>query len=211
VEEAAQPSTINGYYITAAQSLIYCASHGTTVCQGAHLSKVPWDVAAVMTNPVALLMKDSSTGAGYLAASDESGYALQTFISEATGQLSLISSTSKATLWTDPACQTQIFLEETGSFAKQEGLTSTTGLPISGTLSLTLQMVRTFTGDCTSTLAELQACYSSAAACGGTSESENEALHQSVAGLFAPYIEAGAMSTGDIPTLTSLAYEVSYQ
>jgi hypothetical protein len=213
IENTPNPDQVTGLYESAFQSLTFCAAHSATVCQPAAVSEVPSLVSGVMTNPVALVLGDSKTGSGYVVATDGSDLALKTFISQKTQSVSYLASTQQGTLWADPGCLTQLHLEQSGTYTRSTH--SSNGIDVSGDLALRVQVVRRIFpktgGDCTPTLQALQSCYDDVTTCGGSSPSENQALQEEIQAMFDPYIQAGAMTAGDIPQITHLTYEVVYQ
>jgi len=211
VEQATRPETFSGYYRSSPQTLNFCAVHGSTDCAAAPINQIPSLVANVMTNPVALISRDEASGEAYLAASDESGYALPVTVDASTSKLSFVGQTSPATLWNDDACTTRLYVDEAGSFEKSSSAGTMGGKPLSGSLAVTLSLTRTLDGDCSASLQAMKSCYENEAQCGGTDSADNASLHAGVADFFDPYLQAGVLNAADIPSLTVLAYEIQYQ
>jgi hypothetical protein len=208
---ASTSDPITGYYETQAKTLTFCAEGATTQCVDSPLTQIPAFFKAAVTNPVALLLEDASTGAGYILASDGSGYNLPTAFSS-TANINYSGATTPDTLWDDSACKTSIQLDETGTLSKTASSdTSADGLPLSGAVTLTLTLVQSFEGDCSSSLTSMQGCMTDPSLCGGTSDEENVAYLQAVQDFFAPYLTSGVITSSDIPQLTSLSYEVTYE
>jgi hypothetical protein len=211
VETPPDPDQISGYYATSPQSLTFCASHGTTSCAPAAPNLVPDTLADAMSNPVALILQDLESGSAYLASTAGTGAALPVFASP-DGVLSFLGSTGKETLWRDPACTTQLFIEEDGTWTKSANAgTSASGKPLSGRVQLRIQIIRTIDGTCGPTLQEIADCYANASLCGGADATENAELQAAVQYLFNDYIQSGTMASTDIPNVSALAYEVSYE
>jgi hypothetical protein len=207
---AATADPISGYYETEASALAFCAVGTATNCVSAALTEIPSLVKAVVTNPVILYLTDASTGEGYLVASDGSDYSLPTSFSS-TSLISYSGSTSADTLWDDAACTTSIHIEESGSISKTASASETsTGLPLSGSVSLTLSFIQSFDGDCSPSLTAMKACLEDPAQCGGATSEEDAQYQEAVQNFFAPYVNSGAMTAADIPTLSSIAYEVTF-
>ena len=202
---------ITGYYETQAKTLTFCTEGATNRCIDTPLDKIPTFFKAAVTNPVGLLLDDSETGAGYIIASDGSGYNLPTGFAS-TASIQYQGATSPGTLWDDPACNTHIELSQTGSLSKTASASSSAdGLPLTGALTLTMSLLQSFDGDCAPSLTAMEACMNDPTTCGGVDDEENVLYMQAVQEFFQPYLDSGVITSTDIPGLTTLSYEVTYE
>jgi hypothetical protein len=211
VEEAVRPRGYSGYYRTAPQTLTFCSIHSSTDCAQAPVNQIPSLIANVMTNPIALISRDDTGSSAYLAASDESGFALPTLVDVASSSLSYVGQTSPVALWDDPACTTRLYVDEAGSFTQSTSAGTLAGKPLSGTLAITLSITRTIDGNCTASLTAMKSCYENESQCGGADSAENANLHEAVVAFFDPFIQAGVLPAANLTQASVLAYEVRYE
>jgi hypothetical protein len=215
--EQATPSegtvaSYDGYYGLAPQRLTFCADHSSTECAPAAANLIPDMLTSVFTNPVILVQDTEDPSLSWFVSNDENQYSLPTWIGEDLSTISYSGSTTPATLWDDPACTSTLFIDELGERTDEgQGETAVTGEPLSGRIELTVTVIRTFDGDCGSSLAAIQACFDDSTTCGGGSAEEDAAYQADLQALFGPYIDNGTMTGEDIPLLKSIAYEVKYE
>ncbi len=204
-QTSSNPDTISGLYNTQPQTLQFCATvNGTTNCKSASpTSQVPAEVSQEMTNPVAVLMQDLSTGLAVFSDPTNTG-SLPTLPVTVNSNQSLAynEQTSPAQVWNDPSCTSTESLQENGSLS---------GGPGSGRVAVTIQIVTTFDGTCGPTLQSIYNCYQDSTQCGGTSTSTNQQTQSQWQTMFNPYIQTAAMTATDIPNVANIAYEVTYQ
>lgn len=211
-----QPDPVTGFYGANPQSLQFCATGTATQCAQASPSQIPSFISAEITNPVALIVQDASTGDAVLTNYAGTGQtALPITVGSDDVTLSYTTSSSPVTLWNNPNCTTTTYLEENGTIVPGPGQpvpgsTSNTA----GSLTLSVQVTQTFDGPNGSCAPELQAmsnCYQDVTQCGGADSGTNQQLQATVQGIFSTYIQAGVMAASDIPNMANVAYEVHYQ
>ncbi len=209
------PDKITGYYESQAQSLELCSQNSPTaktLCSPVATNLVPAMIGSVLTNPLALIVKDLSIGKAYFVGLNESQPALPVYVDPKSLDLSFIGSTGSEILWADEACTTKLYIEEEGAVIRGKGpFTSGSKLSLSGRVQLEVDVIRVFEGSCSDSLTQMAKCYEHAKYCGGATDAENSANQAWVQSLFDAYIQAGTMTLADIPTVTRTAYHVSYQ
>jgi hypothetical protein len=216
VVEPPGADTISGYYETAPQRLQVCAQLGTTTqasaCVDANPSQVPAFLSVVVSNPVALIMSDLTHGYAFLV-NPATRQQLPLDVSTTDNQtLSFNGNTGTQTLWMDPACSRQLYVQEQGSINLTDPTrNSGSSLKITGRLDLVVDMAYSFDGSCAASLVAMQSCYTDRTQCGGSSDADNQNLQAAVNGVFGDFIQAGAMSATDIGQVVGLGYTVTYQ
>jgi hypothetical protein len=165
-----------------------------------------------MTDPVAILVENRKTGDGHLVASDGTGYALPITVT-AQGGLSAELASNVEAFWRAPGCLTQVQLTEDGQATQVSGLGKTSsGLPISGRVQLLFHYVQLIDGeDCETEMQAVLDCHQDSNLCGGATTEENQELQQNIQELFAPYVDAGAMTVQDIPSIRVLSFTARYE
>lgn len=213
------PDPISGYYDANPQSLQFCvalSSNSTSAaCANASPSQIPVFISQEITDPVAIVLQNASTGDAVFTAISGGTTALPVTVGSDDVTLSYTNATTPQTLWKDPTCTTSTYLAEQGSIVPGAGhaVAGSTRLT-QGSITLTVQVIQTFdstTASCTSELQSMSQCYQDVTQCGGTDSGSNQQLQSQVQSLFEPYIQAGAMAASDIPTATAVSYEVHYQ
>lgn len=207
----------SGYYVLEPRTLIFSTSTQSGILQkSASLSLIPQQVGKFLTNPLLLYLRNLDTGsagltAPALASSDNPPHLPITVNKDFT--ISFSGTSSSSTYWMDPDCQSKFDLLESGKISKDPSVSNPPGntLKLSGELQLTLQLVNHLTGHCDPTLQAVASCYQDVTHCGGSTSDENDQIHTQVLAIFSPYIQSGALTLTDLPTLTEYAYEVSYQ
>jgi len=215
VVQSENPDKVTGYYESQAQTLELCSQNSPTtqtMCSKVATNLVPSMIGSVMTNPLALIVKDLSTGKAYFVGLNDSQPALPVYVDTKDLSLSFIGSTGSEVLWTDETCTTKLYIEEQGTVVQGKGpFTSGSKLSLSGRVNLEVDVIRVFEGTCSDSLTKMAKCYEQLKNCGGATDAENTANQAWVQSLFDAYIQAGTMTLGDIPTVTRTAYHVSYQ
>lgn len=212
----AETDPVTGYYDAIPQSLQFCAAAGTTQCANVSTTQVPGFISDNITNPLALILKDAVTGEAFMTAAVGGQTAIPIWVGTDNTELFYANHTSPQTLWLDTTCTTKIYLEEEGSIVRGTGhyVEGTQSGKTVGSLTLSVQVIRSFEGVGGSCAAELQAmstCYQDINQCGGSTPSINQARQARVQDLFETYIQAGTMTAADIPNITGVGYEVHYQ
>jgi hypothetical protein len=211
-EQPESPDKTSGYYETQPQSLTYCGTHGQTSCADASTNHIPDTVSQVMSNPVALILRDLDTGqAAFASAYGDGRSALPIYVDTATGNLSFIGNTTPSVVWRDKGCTESVYIEQGGVVTKATAAKMSGKLRIVGRIAVKIQLITTFDGDCAQTMQVMAACYADFTQCGGTDATDNRNLQAAVQETFQPYIDAGTMTGADIATTSSLAYQVSYE
>ncbi len=209
VESSAPSDTISGYYDAQAQSLTFCASHGTTNCQAAATNLVPALIAEELTNPTVLIVTDKVSGSAYFTSNARTSLPVTVDIANKT--LRFLGYTGAETLWLDDVCTSRTYLEESGSIQPAPANpVAGTGALTRGKIQLKVQVITTFDGTCGPSLQQMSDCYQDRTTCGGSNDGENRVLQSHVQNIFETYIQANVMSANDIPSMTSVAYEIQY-
>jgi hypothetical protein len=214
-----QPDGVTGYYDANPQSLTFCAAtSAATTCKDAVTSKIPTEISGEITNPLALILEDASTGEAAMTAATGSGQAALPIYVDTTDDttLSFSYAYSPQTLWSSAGCTTRQYLDEQGSIVRGQGhlvAGTKSGMTV-GSLTLDVQVIRSFDstdGSCAADQQVMSDCYQNVSQCGGADASDNQARQDYVRELFETYIQAGAMTATDIATVTQVAYGVHYQ
>ena len=203
--------TITGYYQAQPQSLRFCVTTASgTTCDDAQTNLIPGTVANSVGNPSGFQVDNLETGYALIFDPFGQGEALPIFVDPADLSLAYLGQTAESILWTDSNCTTTLYVEETGQLF-QEALPDSQGLPLSGRMSLNVEIFSTYDGDCTADLTEIAACYDDEEDCGGVDAEENSLLQEIVQAVYSPYIQAGVLTVGDLPDVTAVGYQVSYE
>jgi hypothetical protein len=208
---APNPDKISGYYSTQPQTLKLFATTAQTHEESGAISMIPQEVGQFITNPVALIIQDLTTGSAALT-SPTGKHALPIYVNE-DSTLTYHGKTASMTYWQDPECQYYLEISENGKFTKTPPIATPSGsdLPLSGKLELTIQVINKFQGNCAASFTLISKCYQDVNDCGGKDSTENEDLQAIVIELLDPWIQSKAILPADIPNLVNYAYEVSYQ
>ncbi|MFZ9595487.1 MAG: hypothetical protein ACO3A2_05355 [Bdellovibrionia bacterium] len=205
--------SISGYYATSPDTLkFYVATTTGLIEKSAPLTLLPSEMTQVVTNPVALILTQASTGAARLINPTGQSY-LPIFVNS-DQTLSYAGNSEPAPFFLDPACKSSLEIVEWGKVNPNRDASlapSSPTLALLGTLELTVQVMKTLSGECEATLLQLSACAQSAQNCGGTTEAQNQELHTWAEELFEPWILSGALSLADLPQMHAFAYEVTFK
>ncbi|MEK7690425.1 MAG: hypothetical protein AAB425_05330 [Bdellovibrionota bacterium] len=216
VEYAPQPDTLknkSGYYETELKSLRFCAVTEETICTETVLESAPELITSIMGNPVALIVKEESTGEGYLVnPADDTPTGLPIFVDK-DNKLTASGAWPSEVFWKDEKCTSTLFLLEDGSISRYASAsTGAAGYPISGRMEIEVQVILQIDGDtCKDELTKAALCHEDATLCEEATEAENTVSHDQLQAMFKPYIDAGTMTAADIPGITILAYSVYYK
>ena len=212
--EAAKPKDkISGYYQTENSGFkVYATLDDRSVEQDENTDLIPYRISAAVSNPVAFVLLNATTGLSAIANPSDTSKALPIFL-HSDGSLSLSQATEWGTYWLDPECESRLEIDESGFLNRDAPLIPMpeNNLPLSGRLALNFHVTTQFRGDCRTTFEAIEACYSDPDACEGESPEENEQLQESVIQAFRLWVESGLISNSDISKLINFAYEVSYQ
>lgn len=207
------PPSLTGYYETAPQQLTFCTTlkpDANTVCNEVSVNLVPGLISSVMGNPIAFQIMNDETGEARFFYPFGSGYTMPVYVNKDTKELSYIGSTQTEVLWIDPACTTQLYLEEKGMV--NTGASNTVqGLTTVGRIALDIKVYSTYEGTCDDSLLDMENCFFDSNQCGGADATENGVLQTAVQNMYNPYIQAGVIKAEDISNISSLGYTVSYK
>jgi hypothetical protein len=210
LETASSSSSYQGYYATEHVEPEF-STNDPGGCQSVPVSSLPALLTTALTDPVAVLVSDRKTGQGHLVASDGSGYALPIIVSPQ-GDLEFEGATPVEAFWRDPACITQVQLVEEGRATQRGGMgKSPGGLPLSGRVGLTFHYLQVLDGDCAATMQAVLDCHEDVSLCGESTTEANAGMQAEIQNLFRPYIDAGAMTVQDIPTIRVLGLTARYE
>lgn len=213
---SAETDTVTGYYDANPMSLQFCAAVSTTNCVSASTTQIPAFISDNITNPLALILQDEATGEALMTAAVGGQTAIPIWVGADNTELFYANNTSPQILWFDPNCTTRLYLEEEGSIVRSAGhhVEGTNSGQTVGSLTLSVQVIRSFegvNGACQTELQAMSACYQDINQCGGSTGADNQARQEWVQDLFETYIQAGAMTASDIAQVTGIGYEVHYQ
>lgn len=205
------PDQTTGYYRLNPQFVNLCATTGATNCKTMGVNMIPGDVAQALSNPVALIMQDLSTGEAALVDSRGSGGYLPIYV-QSDNSVSMSGYYPSETLFLDTACTSTLYLVESGDIQKYDPKSvDSDGRTISGEMHLRVQLVTTFDGSCDATLSLMKACYLNEADCGGATATANTQLHQTVLSVFGDYLDNAVMTADDIPLVSALTRDITYR
>ena len=215
---ASTPSAdpLTGYYGTEPQALKFCVGGEAAKCVTSRVSEVPSLVARHLTSPVAFIVENFSTGEAVLTAYNGEKSAIPVWIDSDNRSLFYINSFSPQSLWRSSACNTHLFLEETGELVSGESMsvpnsTRKTLGRVTLKITLTYSLEDTIAGACHDTLTAMSQCYNDVTRCGGADAAQNLSFQLDVKNLLGPYITSQALSPADISKISSFAYEVEYR
>ncbi len=219
----AQDSDPTGYYGTTASSLQYCVgllnqpAEDGAICREGMINEIPARVGATMTDPVALITdKTRSDGSAVLMENTLKIAETQfpVFV-EQDRTLSVQISTKPGTFWRDENCQSRAYYTVQGALTSSPVpdalLSDGSTVKLKGRISAQFQVIETLEGSCVPTLQMVQACYQDSTQCGEDTADRNLQMQAVVRSIFGPYIEAGALTLNDIPSMLTFAYKVSYE
>lgn len=214
---ATNPDTISGYYSTQAQTLkFFTTVNGQDASADAPVTQIPSSVSAILTNPLWVQLQDPSTGAAQMSSpSDPSQYLAVDFQSD-NQTFGINGSYNPATLWTNPGCTIQEYIEVTGRIEPPGDAPSSmaflgTSYEIAGQVSMDVWIEQRISGNCAWSLQAVSACYQDVSQCGGATSQDNQASQEYVQQLFSPYVQAGILTAQDIQTVSDIAFQISYQ
>jgi len=170
-------------------------------------SLVPADISNVFTNPTELVTSNTDpTQAPNFIGTGNVQAGIDTAVSGTT--VNSQSTSTAATLWTDPNCTTQVILTQTGTLNNGNigSVSDSAGdtIPLSGRLSLMITVQTTLTGTCDTDLATLAGCYSGGASC--TPDAVSAAQN-----LYGLYVATGVINLSQTSGLQSLTYIVQLE
>ena len=207
---------LTGYYGTEPQSLKFCVGGEAAKCMNSRVTEVPTLVAKHLTSPVAFIMEDLSTGEAVLTGYNGGQSAIPVWIDSDNRTLYYVNSFMPQSIWRNSACNTHLYLEETGELVPGESVavpnsTRKTLGRMTLKITLTYSLEDTIAGACKDTLTAMSQCYSDVTRCGGVDAAQNLSLQLEVKNLFGPYISSQALTPSDISKIGSFAYEVEYR
>jgi hypothetical protein len=166
-----------------------------------------------MTNPVAFIVQDATTGYSALTSPASNGKVALPVYLNSDLSLGYDVITSDSTYWTDPACTNRIEFSSWGKLDPNPNIQSPAGnsYPLSGGIEISFQVITQLKGNCTPTLQFMMNCYNDLTQCGGSSNTDNLQIQQEIFGIFDPMIQAQVIRVSDIPNLINYAYIVSYE
>ncbi len=216
VEQADNPDPYSGYYLTEPQKFTYIVTTDATLQKSEDLALIPETISQFITNPVALLVQDLSTGKGALTSpAFLSQNQIPSLPTRVRSDYSIFyqGTSSPVTFWNDPNCITVLKLKEVGAITPQSGLIPPAGTTqsVSGRMNLTIQVLNLLSGDCTKTLQDIARCYEDETNCGEATDTQNKKIHLAIKNIFDPYIDSEALQVSDFPKLTHYGYEATYR
>lgn len=228
-EPPKNPDNLTGYYETAPKKVTYCisttegvtgleeTSDGTTPAPGCvetTTDRVPTLIAQVMGNPVAFIVDEwKDRTANIVDPYNPDQVALPVSFDKDTLELNYFGATEPDVLWKYRGCETAMSLNETGKIIQGSGpfTSGFTEAELFGRIQMTVQVMLSVDGQCDQSLTEMHACYMDADDCGGEDVVENNAYQAAVQSYYQDFIDAGAMTADQIPTVRGLSYEIQYE
>jgi hypothetical protein len=211
------PDTLSGYYATQPQALdFFVTAAGQTTSASVSPTLVPARVSGILTNPVALKLTDLASGSAILFTPIQPVDSFPISFQTDNATFGVSGSYPSQTLWTDPACTVQEYIEVLGRtqpLGSTPAVTSWQGISfqITGRLDVDVWIEERIDGSCVTSLQQMYDCYENLNDCAGSSpaaQSNNQAWVQS---LFNGSIQAGIMTAQDIKTVGNIAYQASYR
>lgn len=202
---------VSGYYVAEPQTLKFYATQTNTIEKDASLDQIPALIGQYISNPVALILQDPSTGqAAFTTPQGSQGFPTNV---DSNLKINFLGTTQPKLFWMDPACKKHLEVSESGQVIRSNQVVAPFGnkLPLAGKIELTIQVIYQFEGDCTASFSAIHLCYLDSNQCGGSDSKTNSQLQAIAVKTFAPWIDSQTIQVSDIPYLTQLSYEVSYQ
>lgn len=184
---------------------------------------IPGLVADHFTNPTEFVTIDSKTGKSAILAPGASYY-FQVF-ADASNVITSSENSGLSYFWPDQngdavtTCQMSSAYSLSGNIVSTPASSADTMIGkvnVNGSLQFQFSYLINFQGsDCGTVLQSMSDCYQNLGNCPGTTSAAQvhwqNLLRNGRDGLYDLYIRTSAMQASDIPTTTSLGYEVSYQ
>lgn len=229
-ETVAAAPTWEGAYTTLPQSYHLCSTildpahpDAPAGCGDAAATKIPDEIATVMTNPVGLYLNGAASGNALLFNPADTNVRFVSSISD-DGRISLLGTATPLTLWDGFSCNMQLSVEETGQATLFSAAQSIGGYSVKGSMSIHFTFNRVIAGaDCSTVLAKVAACFGDVTQCGaiGGSAAENSAQNEkklnSYYAIWAPYLDPSVtggtalMTMDQVRYTRALSYEAEYQ
>ena len=226
--ETAAPNSdpYSGYYGTAPQAMKLYATYTPqntstpqTTSESVSPSQTPEELATFFTDPLAFKVNTSTNTSAFIITPANPNSGLSVTFSATDQSFSLSGSFQPSTLWSDPNCTIEDFLDFNGNLAPLGSTPNPmnamgTSFTLLGRITMDVRLEKKFLPDlitCSASLQAMYSCYQNVSNCMGSSLSDQQMNLLIVQSLFDPFIQAGAMSASDIPFTTSVAYEVTYQ
>ena len=185
---------------------------GSTNASNANVtvSAVPTSVLQTFSNPVYFVTQTDTTKSPMFIGFNQSSY-LSTAL-DASGNISASTTSSAATLWSNPNCQTALQITQTGTLDRTTPGTATfsdgSTAAIAGHAKITFSYMRAISGDCSADLLSLANCYTTGSGCATGELSAAESLFD----LYAK--QSGIIdltNTALVSKIIGLAYTVTFQ
>jgi len=228
------PDTFSGYYEMAPTSLSVCATveaqppspspssspsptpsptpdaSNPTQCASVNTNQIPNSVAQYLTDPVAFIVADLSSGSAGMTSPANASTATSAFpmnFSTATGELGLLGEWNSDVFISTLDCTLSTYVEAQGQL-NQSATNFTTGFngPLHGRITLDLEFTQTFQGnDCPAALQAVSNCYFGISDCSKNTDITNLLTQLEM------YFQAGVLDDTKISNLQNFSYEVIYQ
>jgi hypothetical protein len=214
----AQQHPIDGYYQTEPYlhrmcATVYVAKPGETEtnCREVSTNLISDMIADRMTNPIAFVTDERDPVLAVIARPDgQAGLPVLFDKEDFTISTDPKVGIQPLVILDDNACLSEGKIETRGKL-DQSGDSTLGKYKTRGRLSMGIELTYHFTPGCEPLYAAIGHCYDDVNQCGGTSYEMNVRRQRDIYGLFYPYIEAGAMSSEQIPLVHSLSYSISYK
>lgn len=205
--------TLSGYYSTELVTFRACAvtEDGQGGCGLLPGSGVPDPYATYLHDPLFFYQQDTSSGKSYLMnpwADQAQGIGVTARASDRTFK----NEDEQNFLFWDGHCLTQDHVTLAGSLNSKDSGKQMSGKTISG--HAVILVTDTFSFDsatCGPARNELYACYIDETLCGAGTKEGNQELHENVVAFFRPYLDHGALNEKDIPLVSKMVLEISYE
>ncbi len=206
-----QSTSLTGYYHSSAERLTFCATIDgqSASCIDANTATTPSLVASTMTDPVVFVIGDEPGTAALVDKSLSRDTMLGVAFNPA-DRTFLAAYYGVFPAWpTAPLCNYRIDLAISDGKVRVDRESVADTREIRGRLALRFTYRFSFEGSCAAARLEMKACYENTAQCPAPSQGTN--WSEQVATYFDTWIDAHAHSSGDIPNIKALSYEVLYQ
>ncbi|OFZ78326.1 MAG: hypothetical protein A2583_08085 [Bdellovibrionales bacterium RIFOXYD1_FULL_53_11] len=200
-------SKITGYYETRPTSITIYANHATQASKSIDIGQIPASIAAIYTNPMILVSDNAGTGDARIY--DNTANYGQRIRANKDGSMAHYSA-GKGTPWYYAECTEAVSLEMKGDYTIFRDPKTIDNRTIRGVIKSRWTYIDQFTGDCAASMKEMAECYADFVNCKGKDEEENQKIQKLVAAAFEFHIKNGLITIDDIPAITSLAIEFSY-
>lgn len=202
-----------GVYEMAPKEVLLGATfkNGSTDAMTGTAADIPTYLAVSLTNPVYLFIDAKQPTSGALTDPKGNGkYAFPLLLDEQ-GKMNFRNPLQPNPVWFSD-CEENLEFHVDGSVNKDAGpLTTGAGYDIRGRIGLHVIAQDTFTGSCTASLQAAAACLGSLTQCNGGPAGSAQNNQDYVRSIFGVHLDAHLIQASDLPNLTSVVHEITYE